>query len=254
MEKIEDKWKEYSRTKNEKIREELVKNYLHIVKYQAEKIAGHLPSQVRSNDREDLYIEGIIGLLEAIDRFDPSKKVKFETFAVKRVRGAIIDTLRREDILPKNVREQAKKIERAYVEMEAALGRMPTDAEMAKEIGMTLDAFYDILEKLKGITLVSMDSEILNKKGEKFSFEDIIGEEGTALIDFEKEEARKTLASFIELLEKDERAVLELYYWDDLTLKEIGEVLGISESRVCQVHTAVMLKLRSRFRKMEKER
>jgi len=254
MQNINELWKQYSKKRDDKLRDKLVKNYLGLVKYLTDRISYHLPPEVRSNDREDLYIEGIIGLIEAIDKFDVKMGFKFETFATKRIRGAILDTLRKEDILPKNVREQAKRIERAYITVEAELGRKATDEEIIKELRMTKEEFYGILKRLNGVSLLSLESEILNRDGEKFYFEDIIGEESTVIAEFEKKDVLSNLAELIETLEKEERIVLETYYWDGLTLKEIGKVLNISESRVCQIHTKIILKLRSRFRKLENER
>jgi RNA polymerase sigma factor for flagellar operon FliA len=249
---IDDLWKRFKKTKDDKDRDMLAKNYMPLVKYLTDKIASHLPERVKANDREDLYIEGIIGLLEAIDRFEPEKKFKFETFASKRIRGAVIDTLRREDILPKNVREMAKKIEITMVKLESELGRPASEEELIKDLGMTNDAFYDILDKMKGISLLSIDSEILNNDGEKFYFEDIIGEPDSISMEYEKKEAIDQLAAIIDILDKDERDILEMYYWKEMTLKEIGLVMQVSESRVCQIHTRLILKLRSGFRKIEK--
>jgi RNA polymerase sigma factor FliA len=254
MANIDELWKLYKKTNDDTCRDDLVKNYLPLVKYLTDRVAQHLPQQVRNNDKEDLYIEGIIGLMDAIEKFDISKKIKFETYASKRVRGAIIDSLRREDILPKNVREQAKKIEKAYIKLESEFGRRATDGEIAKELGMTNEGFYDTLDKIKGISIISIDSDFLNSDGDRFYLEDIIGEEGNAVSEFEKKEAVIKLAGLIETLDREERIVLETYYWDGLTLKEIGKVLNVSESRVCQIHTKIVLKLRSGFRKLEKER
>lgn len=254
MENIDEIWKKFKKTGDENYREQLVKNYLPLVKYLTDRVAQHLPDSIRKNDRDDLYLEGVVGLLDAMEKFDIGRNIKFETYASSRIRGAIIDSLRKEDILPKNVREQAKKIEKAYITKEAELGRKATDEEIMKELGMTNEEFYGTIDKMKGISVYSMDAEILNTDGEKFYFEDIIGEEGAVLADFEKKEAVEKLAEIIEGLDRDERIVLETYYWDGLTLKEIGSVLGISESRVCQIHTKVILKLRSGFRKLEKER
>jgi RNA polymerase sigma factor FliA len=254
MENIDGIWKKFKKTGDENYREQLVLNYLPLVKYLTDRISQHLPNEIRNNDREDLYLEGIVGLLDAIEKFDLTRNIKFETYASKRVRGAIIDSLRKEDILPKNVREQAKKIEKAYITKEAELGRKATDTEIMQELGMTNDEFYGSIDKIKGISVVSMDAEILNSDGKKFYFEDIAGEEGSAIADFEKKEAVEKLAEIIEKLDREERIVLETYYWDGLTLKEIGSVLGISESRVCQIHTKIILKIRSGFRKLEKER
>ncbi len=247
-------WKRYVRNKNDKDRELLVKNYMPLVKYMTDRIASHLPQEVRSNDKEDLYIEGIIGLMESIDKFDLEKNVKFETFASKRVRGAIIDALRKEDLLPKNVREQIKKLEQAYIRFESEYGRPANDEEIMKEMRMTKEEFYVILDKMKGISLISMDSEILSSDGDSFYFEDIMGESDSTLEKFEKKEAVSHLAEIIEKFDNEERAMLEMYYWDGLTLKEIGMAMNVSESRVCQIHTKLIIKLRSGFRKLERER
>jgi RNA polymerase sigma factor for flagellar operon FliA len=249
LESNEDLWKSYAKNRDDKTREQLIKLYIPLVKYFTDRISYQLPSEVRKNDREDLYIEGIIGLIEAVGKFDITRNIKFETFASKRIRGAIIDSLRKEDLLPKNVREMAKKVENAYITMESKLGRPASDEEMAEELGVTTDSFYDILDKIKGITLLSLDGDILSRNGEKFSFEDILGDEPAVLIEFEKNEVTAMLAGFIEALDKTERTVLECYYWEEMNFKEIGKVLDISESRVCQIHTKTVLRLRSGFKK-----
>ncbi len=254
MEKINELWQEYKKTHDEKIHEQLVKNYLPLVKYLVDNILYHLPLNVKNNEKEDLFIEGIIGLMDAMERFDLQKNVKFETYASKRIRGSVLDVLRHEDILPKNVRETAKKIEQAYIDFESKTGRTASDDEITKELRMTKEEFYVILDKVKGISLLSMESEIFNKNGEKFFVQDIIGEDNRTLFEFEKEEIVKYLAQFIDELEAEERIVLEMYYWDELTLKEIGVALKVSESRICQIHTKIILRLRSRFKKLEKAR
>lgn len=251
---IGEAWKKYRKSKDEKAKEALVKNYMPLVKYLSDRIVYHLPDHVRFNDREDLYIEGIIGLLESIDRFDPEHDVKFETFATKRIRGAVLDTLRKEDLLPKNVRETVKRVEIAMNSLESEYGRPATDEELMKDLRMTKDEFYDILDKMKGISLTSLNSEILSSDGDKYYFEDVIGESGNALFEFEAKEASAQLAFIIDKLQRDERILLEMYYWDGLTLKEIGLALNVSESRACQIHTKLILQLRSGFRKLERER
>jgi RNA polymerase sigma factor for flagellar operon FliA len=251
---VDELWKRYKRMGSEKDRELLVRQYMPLVKYLTDRIITHLPPEVRSNDKEDLYVEGIIGLIEAIDKFEPERNIKFETYASKRVRGSIIDTLRREDLMPKNVREQVKRIELAYAGLEAELGRPATDEEVCKDLRMTKEEFYVILDKMKGISLISLESEILNSDGETYYFEDIIGEIDSTLEKLDRREVVAQLAGIIEKLERDERILLEMYYWDGLTLKEIGLAMGISESRVCQIHTKLILKLRSGFRKLEQER
>lgn len=251
---IEQIWKKYRETKNEKAREELVLNYLPLVKYLSDRITFQLPDYIRYNDKEDLYLEGIIGLLDAIERFNPDMNVKFETFASKRIRGSILDSLRKEDLLPKNVRTIVKKVENSMITLEALYGRPATEEELMKDLVMTNEEFYDILLKIKGISLTSIDSESVNHKGDKLYFDDIIGETGSSIIELEAKEASSQLALIIEKLERNERILLEMYYWDGLTLKEIGLALNISESRACQIHTKLILQLRSGFEKLEKGR
>ncbi len=247
-------WKEFVKNRDDRDRDKLILSYLPLVKYMADTVSYRLPPEIRGNDREDLYIEGVIGLMESIDKFDLSKNVKFETFASKRVRGAILDALRREDLVPKNVREDGKKIERAYAEFESKFGRPATDDEIAKELKMTKARFYDILDKIKGISLISLDSDVFNSSGDKLYLEDILGTAEGITAEFEKSEASKALVSFIERLDEQERIVMDTYYWDELTFAEIGRVIDVSESRVCQIHTKILLKLRGYFRKLEQER
>ncbi|MEI7542191.1 MAG: FliA/WhiG family RNA polymerase sigma factor [bacterium] len=247
-------WKKYRETKNEKAREELVLNYLPLVKYLSDRITFQLPDYIRFNDKEDIYVEGVIGLLDALERFNPELNVKFETFATKRIRGAILDSLRKEDLLPKNVRALVKKVENSMITLESLYGRPATEEELMKDLMMTNDEFYDILFKIKGVSLTSIDSESVNNKGDILYFDDIIGETGSSMFELESKEASSQLALIIEKLERKERILLEMYYWDGLTLKEIGLALNISESRACQIHTKLILQLRSGFKKLEKGR
>jgi RNA polymerase sigma factor for flagellar operon FliA len=254
MQNINELWKDYKKTKNESTKEKIIKNYLPFVKYLTDKIVQHLPQEVKNNSKEDLYIEGVIGLMEAIENFDIDRNIKFETFASKRIRGSIIDILRKEDFLSKNIREQAKKIEKAYTEIESATGKKASDEEISKKLGMTKDEFYDILNKIKGISIVPLEAFLVDENFEQISGENIIGKESTILSDIEKKDCIAQIAILIENLEETERKILELYYWDGLTLKEIGKVLNLSESRVSQIHTKIILKLKSRFKNLNKER
>lgn len=247
-------WKEFIKNRDDRDRDKLILSYLPLVKYMADTVSYRLPPEIRGNDKEDLYIEGVIGLMESIDKFDPGKNVKFETFASKRVRGAMLDALRKKDIVPKNVREDGRKIERAYAEFELKFGRPATDDEIIRELKMTSRHFYDILDKIKGISLISLDSDVFNSSGDKLYLEDLLGTAESITAEFEKDEASKELAAFIERLDEEERLVMDTYYWDELTFAEIGKVMGVSESRVCQIHTKILLKLRGYFRKLEQER
>jgi len=254
MDKINEIWKKYKSSNNLLLREELVKNYLQLVKYIINGIIYHLPDNIRINEKEDLFIEGIIGLIDAIERFDLTRNIKFETYASKRIRGTALDYLRKQDILPKNVREAAKKIENAYTKFEILNGRAANDDEITKELGMTKEEFYDTLYKIKVISIFSIESEIFSKNGEKFVIQDLIGKDSEINDLFDYNETVKYLSDFIDELDKQERIILEMYYWDELTLKEIGKALELTESRVCQIHTKIVLKIRSRFKKLERER
>ncbi|MCX8092795.1 MAG: FliA/WhiG family RNA polymerase sigma factor [Candidatus Goldbacteria bacterium] len=254
MENINELWKIYKKTKSDDVKERLIKNYLPFVKYLAERIIQHLPKDIKENIKEDLYIEGIIGLIEAIEKFDIDKKIKFETFASKRIRGAMIDILRKEDFLSKNIREQAKRIEKAYIEIESETGKKATDDEISKKLGMTKDEFYDILNKIKGISIIPLELFLFDRDLKEINLENLIGRENTILSDIERNECISQIANLIEQLETEERLILELYYWDELTLKEIGQVLNLSESRVSQIHTKILLKLKSAYKNLNKER
>jgi len=254
MKSDEQLWKEFKTENDEQARQELVSRYLPLVKYHSDRVTQHLPPEVRTNEREDIYIEAIIGLMDAMERFDPSRNIKFQTFASKRVRGAILDYLRRHDIVPKSVRDNANRIEKAISGLSVKLGRMPKDSEIIKELGMTEDSFYDIMQKVNGTTVLSFDMPFLVADGGKWRLEEVIGEPGEYIAEFEKNEAIRRLGEIIQALDNQERLLLELYYWDGLTLKEAGIVLGISESRACQIHAKTVLKIRSGLRKSDKER
>ena len=166
----------------------------------------------------------------------------------------MIDILRKEDYLSKNIREQAKKIEKAYIDIESETGKKATDDEISKKLGMTKDEFYDILYKIKGISIIPLEAFLFEKNLEEINIENLTGKENTILSDIEKKDCISRIAVLIEKLEVEERMILELYYWDGLTLKEIGKVLNLSESRVSQIHTKILLKLRSSYKNFSKER
>lgn len=254
MQNINELWKIYKKTKNEDAKEQIIKNFLPFVKYLTDRIIQHLPKEVKENNKDDLYIEGVIGLMESIEKFDIDKNIKFETFASKRIRGAMIDMLRKEDFLSKNIRDLAKKIEKAYIEIESETGKKASDDEISKKLGMTKDEFYDILNKIKGISIIPLESFIFNKDLQEINIENLVGKESTILSDIEKKDCISQIALLIEKLETEERIILELYYWDGLTLKEIGHILNLSESRISQIHTKILLKLKSGYKNLIKER
>jgi len=246
-EEIERLWKAFLERRDPSAREGLVMAYLYLVKYVAGKIAIGLPSYV---DSQDLFGAGLLGLMQALDKFDPERNIKFETYAIPRIRGAMLDELRSQDWLPRSIRKKAKRLEQAYEEVETRLGRAATDEEIARHMGIPLPDYYDLVDEVCLTTLISLDREISNSSEGLYS---IVGEELQAAAEHdpsavvEEKEIREVVRRTLDGLPEKERAVLSLYYYEDMTLKEIGEVLGISESRVCQVHTKAVMRLRARI-------
>lgn len=226
-------------------RDELIVEYVPLVKYLAQRIALKLPNHV---EIDDLVNSGIIGLIDAIEKFEPSRGIKFKTYAEFRIRGAIFDGLRSLDWVPRSVRKQKKMVEQSHAALEQKLGRHATDEETAKSLGVDLQEFYKILDNLKGVTLGKF-VELNNNDSQSAD-----GESAIAFIpddstddpyhEFQKQELTELLAEAIRNLPDKERYVVSLYYFDELTMKEIGTVLSITESRVSQLHTKSMLRLR----------
>ena len=227
-------------------REEIVKQHLWLVRCIAQSIAEALP---RSVDVADLISAGTVGLIRAIDEYDPSKGAKLETYARYKIRGAIFDELRKQDILPYSVRSKVKQIDRAISELERELGRYPEDDEIAERVGLEVGEISKLLAMAGTLDLYSLEELLEN--GE-ISFDMVEGENQDGLTDpltrLEREELVKVLVNAIKELPETERTILGLYYYEGLRMKEIGEVLGISESRVSQIHSKAILFLRSRLR------
>lgn len=241
-------WRRYKQHGDEYARERLVLNYAPLVKYVAGRMFNSLPAHV---EESDLISFGLIGLVNAIERFDPDRSIKFETFAVPRVRGAIIDELRALDWVPRSIRARAREIERANAKLEHELHRAPTDAEIAAEMGISLDDFQDTLSHLASSSLVALDElwTVSDVSGDQVSLLDTI--QDPSAIDPAKEldasEVKDWLADAIGRLPEREKLVVALYYYENLTLREIGDVLGVTESRVSQLHTKAVLRLKSRL-------
>ncbi len=227
----------------EQQREQQIVNYLPLVKYIAMRILNRLPSHV---ELDDLINYGIIGLMDAVDKFDKSRGVKFKTYAELRIRGAILDGLRELDWVPRSYRRRQRELERAYRKLESELGRSATDEEVATELQIGLKAFHSLLDNLRGIQIGSMDA--VTKDGEENLVEYIPDrKENSPSFIMEKLELQRLLASGIDKLPEKERLVLSLYYYEGLTMKEVGAVLGITESRVSQLHSKAVLRLRGRM-------
>ncbi len=233
-------------------REQLILEHLPQIKYVAQRIATKLPSHVELND---LISAGILGLLDAIEKFDPSRGVKFKTYAELRIKGAILDSLRNLDWAPRSLRKKSKDLERVYRELEQRLGRPATDKEVCEAMAISLDEFYELLDQIKGLNLGSFQ-ELSAQEDEKNSEPLVKYVPDAPHLDpffiFHKSELKEILSGAIDALPKKERLVVSLYYFDEMTMKEIGKVLGVNESRVSQLHTKAMLRLRTKLRKVNR--
>ena len=245
---IAELWREYKTTKQEKHRERLILHYSPLVKYVAGRVGVGLPPNI---EQADLVSYGIFGLIDAIEKFDLERAIKFETYAIARIKGAIIDELRSIDWIPRSVRYKAREVEKAYAGLEAKLHRSPTEAEVAEEMGIKLEDLHTIFSQVSFVNVVALD-ELLTaggEKGDKLSLvdtlEDTKAEDPVAA--FETEETKYLLAKAINTLPEREKIVVTLYYYEGLTLAEIGQVLGVTESRICQMHTKAVLQLRGKL-------
>jgi RNA polymerase sigma factor for flagellar operon FliA len=246
---LRELWRRYKGDGDEKARERLVVAYSPLVKFIAGRMASGLPAHV---DEADLISYGLLGLIGAIERFDLEREIKFETFAVARIKGAIIDELRSLDWVPRSVRARARDVERAHATLEGQLGRTPTDEEMSAKLDMSVEEFQDALLEIANSSVLALDDlwTFADPEGSgQISVLDTI-QDPNAIdpeIEAHTSELKDRLADAIEALPERERLVIALYYYENLTLREIGEVLGVTESRVSQLHTKAVLALRSRF-------
>jgi RNA polymerase sigma factor for flagellar operon FliA len=236
----------YRKTGDMKLREKILLSYLPLAKQIAGRLVISLPKSV---ELEELVNAGLMGLVKAIDRFDPSVGVKFETYAIPRIKGAIFDVLREMDWAPRSVRAKARHVEEAIQKLTAKLHRSPNDDELAKEMGLDIPEFYRVLDDTSIVSLFSLDDQLISSSGDEINLFEMVeaGEEAGPLFGVEKEELKRATVNAIKNLPEQERLVIALYYYEELTLKEIGAVLEISESRVSQIHTKAILSLRSQL-------
>lgn len=245
---LRELWRQYKESGDERARERLVVGYSPLVKYVAGRIASGLPSHI---EESDLISYGLLGLVGAIERFDPKRDIKFETYAIARVKGAIIDELRSLDWVPRSVRTKMRKIEQVNAELEHELQRAPTDEELAKAMKTTVEDFHETLNQISSSSMVALDElwTISDTSGDKVTLLDTISdraaEDPVKLID--KRELKDRLADAVARLPEREKLVIALYYYENLTLREIGEVLDVTESRVSQLHTRAVLRLKGRL-------
>ena len=250
---IEELWQEYKETGRRDLRDRLILHYSPLVKFVAGRVAVGLPQDV---EQSDLVSYGIFGLMDAIEKFDLTRGYKFETYAMSRIKGAIIDELRTIDWVPRSVRAKARSVEKAYAKLESRLLRTPTDAEVAEEMGISERELQQIFQQVSFVGLIALDEmlSVSGERGESTTLGDTIADKGEGPMDaLEVEETKETLATAINRLGDREKIVLTLYYYEGLTLAEIGEVLGVTESRVCQIHSKAVLQLRSRLAGPERE-
>jgi RNA polymerase sigma factor FliA len=245
---LRELWEDFKATGDQNLRERLILHYSPLVKYVAGRVGVGLPPNI---EQADLVSYGIFGLIDAIEKFDLERAIKFETYAISRIRGAIIDELRAIDWIPRSVRYKAREVEKAYAALEAQLHRTPTEAEVAEQMGIRLEDLHAIFSQVSFVNVVALD-ELLNvggEKGDKLSLvdtlEDTRAEDPVAA--FESEETKYLLAKAINTLPEREKIVVTLYYYEGLTLAEIGQVLGVTESRICQMHTKAVLQLRGKL-------
>jgi RNA polymerase sigma factor FliA len=242
-------WREFRKSKDQGVRDRLILTYAPLVKYVAGRLGSGLPAHV---DENDLVSYGLLGLIGAIERFDPGRDIKFETYAIARIKGSIIDELRALDWVPRSVRSRARDIERAIGELERKLHRAPTDEEISEKLGITTGDLDDSLSEIGRSSIAALD--------ELWTISSTGGGDQVALIDtiedtqgpepqseLAQTELKEALGEAIARLPEREKLVVTLYYYEELTLREIGEVLGVTESRVSQLHTKAILRLKARL-------
>ncbi len=248
----EELWTLFKLNRDPKIRDLFVRQYAPLVKYVAGKVAMGMPHNV---EFDDLVGFGVFGLFDAIKKFDPEKHVKFKTYAVTRIRGAIFDELRSIDWVPRSVRQKTREIEDTIHRLESSLGRSASDQEIADEMRMTTKEFQKMMMKISGTSILSLnDVWYTGDDSDKVSIVDSIESPSSLNPDIivEKDEIKRVIVQAITELPEKEKKVLVLYYYEDLTLKEIGKILEVTESRISQLHTKAIMRLRSKLTNIKK--
>jgi RNA polymerase sigma factor FliA len=248
MSSIENLWKEYKETDSKLAKDKLLVEYAPLVKYIANRLAVNLPASV---DRKDLASAGILGLIKAVETFEPERGFKFETYAGHKVRGAILDELRALDWIPRSVRQKARELQKTYAKLENDLGRLPYDDEVCDELKISMKEYEDILFDVAPATLISLEESMPDRSSDSKELRviDTIEDPGSSnpLKELGFIEVKNILKEAIANLPEKEKLVVALYHYEELTLKEIGVVLDITESRVSQIHSKAILKLRSKL-------
>jgi len=240
-------WHAFKADADPEARERLILHYAPLVKYVASRVATGLPASV---DQADLVSYGMFGLIDALQKFEPGRGNKFETYAIPRIRGAIIDELRAMDWVPRSVRFKQREIEKALTDLESMLKRQPTEKELAERLGMSLPELHEVITQISFVSVLALDETVSvgADRGEKVSLVDTLADKGfDPGTGVESQETRGLLAAAINELSEREKIVVTLYYFEGLTLAEIGDILGVTESRVCQIHTKAVGVLRGQM-------
>ena len=240
------KYKEEPTKLSSEQKDKLILEYAPLIRFIAQKIAVRLPSNI---ELDDLISSGVIGLMDAIEKYDPTRDNKFKTYAEFRIRGAILDELRAQDWVPRSVRDKAKLLDRTTMELEAQLGRIPADEEIAQRLNMTMDEFFDLLNQVRPVSVLSIDEQATFSNVDKKSILNLL--ESCKLSNpfnqLNVKSIKEIVAKAIEELPERQRLVLSLYYYEDLNLKEIGKILRVTESRVSQLHAQAVSRLRQKL-------
>ena len=242
---INEVWLRYKREGSKELRDRLLIYYSPVVKYVAARIGSGLPDYV---DQADLVSYGFFGLINAIERFDLDRGVRFESYAIARIRGAIIDELRKMDWVPRSVRRKAKEVEQAYMKLNTTLGRVPSEDEVAGEMGIKVSELQHILKEISFTGIVALEQVFYfddDRSGRKTVGDTLFDPSDLPSLVLESKELQELLNNALKSLRERERTVIALYYYEGLTLAAIGDILGVTESRVCQIHTKAIFQLRS---------
>src|SRR6266480_5678552 len=244
-------WHEFKTTGSQTARDQLIVHYSPLVKYVASRVATGLPASV---EQADLVSYGMFGLIDALTKFDLERAIKFETYAIPRIKGAIIDELRAMDWVPRSVRFKAREIEKAFAELEGKLKRAPKEKEISEHMGITVAELHDVVNQISFVSVMALDEVVSvgDDRGDKISLLDTLADPTLdPTTGLEGQEMRGMLAGAINSLSEREKIVVTLYYFEGLTLAEIGEILGVTESRVCQIHTKAVSGLRGQLSEVD---
>lgn len=246
MSVLAKKYKPQKKNIDTKLRDQLILDYSPLIRFVAQRIASRLPSNI---DIDDLLSAGVIGLMDAIEKYDPSRDNKFKTYAEFRIRGAMLDELRSQDWVPRSIRDKAKMIDRTFTDLEQKLGRTATDIEVASALGMDLDEYYEVVSKVKAVTMLSIDDMTSSYQYDRKNLiECLEGNSKNPFAALKNKNIQNLLMKHIEQLPEKQKLVLSLYYYEELNLKEIGRILDVTESRVSQLHTQAVERLRTKLK------